>query len=524
MTAPLSLLLVEDNDDDAELILRALRLGGYAPAARRVDSLSGVGAALDEGGWDVIVCDYGLPTCNGLDVLRTVRQRDWDTPFVFVSGTIGEDTAVKAMRAGAQDYILKGNLKRLEPAITRELRDAHDRREHRRVTAALADVEDRLGQAHKTELVARLAGGIAHDFNNLFAVVMLAADVARDDAPERVHPMLEDIMQAALQGSALTRQLLALGGQQALDPRMVDVNALIQGQETLLRRLAGEPVTLDLTLAPDVRRVKVDPAQFEQVMLNLCVNARDAMPDGGQLTIETQLVTLGRAVPTVNGPVPPGSYVTVAVSDTGTGMSPRTIEQIFEPFFTTKQTGRGTGLGLAVVHGILRQSRGHISVESALGFGTTFRIYLPVAVEAGGETDMPCADAALTPANRLHGNEVVLVAEDDATLRTVVTRALTGCGYTVLAAADATEAMALAAQYPDPIPLLLTDVVLPGLTGPQLAEALWRDRPDTRVVFMSGYMPEHVRREGAAIVEGHFLAKPFTMVDLARKVRDTLDG
>jgi two-component system cell cycle sensor histidine kinase/response regulator CckA len=256
------------------------------------------------------------------------------------------------------------------------------------------------------------------------------------------------------------------------------------------------------------------------------VNARDAMPDGGQLTIETERMHLTRAVPTVNGPVPPGAYVAVSVTDTGTGMSPKTIAQIFEPFFSTKQAGRGTGLGLAVVSGILSQSHGHISVDSALGFGTRFRVYLPVLPEAGAETetDLPCADAALTPAARLQGDEVVLVAEDDATLRTVVTRALTGCGYTVLAAADATEALALAAQHDGPIPLLLTDVVLPGLTGPQLAEALWCDRPSTRVLFMSGYMPEHVRREGAAIVEGRFLSKPFTMVDLARKVRDTLDA
>ena len=633
MNASVRLLLVEDNEDDAELILNELRRRGHHPDALRVESLVALRQAFETGRWDCVLSDFSLPTCNGLDVLRTVRERDPDVPFLFVSGSIGEEVAVAAMRAGAHDYILKDNLARLEPAVARELKDAVERRQHRETARTLRHVEtklrrvfesrmigmvfwrrdgtvleandeflrltgyatrdlregrinwramlpaehldlqaapaeieirtrqdaprqvlvasvpldpaaqesasfvldmtetsadrearkaleDQLRQAQKMELVARLAGGVAHDFNNLLAVVILSADLAREEVPPTTHPLLDDITQAASDGAALTRQLLALGRRQSLVPNRVDVNDLVRGQESLMRRLGGESVSVDLNLAKNLGAVNVDSTQFEQVLLNLCVNARDAMPDGGKLTIETTRLDLAEPMYAMHGPIPPGTYAMITVTDTGIGMDRATLARVFEPFFSTKGAGKGTGLGLAVVHGIVSQSQGHVAVFSEPGEGTTFRVFLP---RLSGEAT-PRMTSPASPVPRARGNELILIAEDEATLRRAAVQALQRSGYTVLAAADGAEALALAARHKGTIHLLVSDVVMPGLSGPQLYEELKRDRPDLRVLFTSAYLADHVSRHGTVALEGRFLLKPFTMSDLARKVRDVIDA
>ena len=645
MNTPVRLLLVEDNEDDAELILTELRRRGHQPEALRVDCLADIKSAFCSGQWDCVLSDFSLPTCNGLDVLRAVREEDPDVPFLFVSGSIGEEVAVAAMRAGAHDYILKDNLKRLEPAVARELKDAAERREHRETARTLRQVEaklrrvfesrmigmvfwrndgtvleaneeflrltgyssqdlregginwrsmvpveyvdlhfsprreadakgtmapveieirtrqgtprqvmvasvtldgvaqegasfvldmtetsadrearkaleDQLRQAQKMELVARLAGGVAHDFNNLLAVVILSADLAREEVPLKTQGLLDDITQAAVDGAALTRQLLALGRRQALVPNRVDVNRLVRGQESLMRRLGGQRVAVKLELAPDLGTVNVDSTQLEQVLLNLCVNARDAMSDGGELTVQTAKVDLTESVYASHGAIPPGAYAMITVADTGVGMDRATLARIFEPFFTTKGIGKGTGLGLAVVHGIVSQSQGHVAVFSEPGLGTTFRVYLP---RMSGEA-APALVAPLTVVPRARGSELILIAEDEATLRRAAVQALQRSGYTVLAAADGAEALSLAARHKGKIHLLVSDVVMPGLSGPQLYDELRRDRPDLPVLFTSAYLPDHVSRHSTVALEGRFLLKPFTMSDLARKVRDVMDA
>ena len=332
--------------------------------------------------------------------------------------------------------------------------------------------------------------------------------------------LLDDITQAAIDGAALTRQLLALGRRQALVPNRVDVNKLVRGQESLMRRLGGERVSLTLELASNLGVVNVDSTQLEQVLLNLCVNARDAMPDGGKLTVQTAKVDLAESVHAIHGAIPPGAYSMITVADTGVGMDRANLARIFEPFFSTKGLGKGTGLGLAVVHGIVSQSQGHVAVFSEPGMGTTFRVYLP---RMSGEAT-PVVVEPVTAVPRARGSELILIAEDESTLRRAAVQALQRSGYTVLSAADGTEALALAAGHKGKIHLLVSDVVMPGLSGPQLYEELLRDRPDLPVLFTSAYLPDHVSRQSTVAFEGRFLLKPFTMGDLARKVRDVMDA
>jgi hypothetical protein len=643
MSTPLRVLIAEDSEDDALLLVRELRRGGFEPTFERVDTPDALQAALARQEWDIVVADYSMPHFSGRAALSLVRERGLDVPFIFLSGTIGEDTAVEAMRAGAQDYFTKGNLKRLLPAVERELRESEGRRQRRRADEALrgqqellrtvidtnpnlifvkdwegrftlvntagaevygttphelvgktdADfnpdqeevehfrrddrevmtsgrakliaeepvtnpstgrtrwfqtvkvplvlaegtsrhilgvatditerkqLEEQFRQAQKMEAVGRLAGSIAHDFNNLLTAIFGYADLLAGDLPGQSSALqdVEEIRKAAARAASLTRQLLAFSRQQVLEPTVLNVNNVVENLQKMLHRLIGEDVELRAVLAPGLGNVRADAGQLEQVIVNLAVNARDAMPAGGKLTIETANTELSEEYVEAHQPVVPGRYVMFTVSDTGVGMDPEVRARIFEPFFTTKEKGKGTGLGLSTVYGIVKQSGGYIWVYSEPGRGTTFKVYLPrvdaplEAAERPRELEGPVA-----------GTETILVAEDDELLRPLVRGILEKLGYHVLDAANTEEALTRAREHRGPIQLLLADVVMPGASGRDLAHRLAEARPETRVLYVSGYTDEAIVHHGLLDPGLNYLQKPFTPRALARRVRDVLDA
>jgi two-component system cell cycle sensor histidine kinase/response regulator CckA len=646
---PLGLLIVEDCESDAELLLLELRRGGYDPSFERVETAPAMSAALDRRTWDLVLSDFSLPQFSGPAALSLLQQRRLDLPFIVVSGTVNEETAVAAMKAGASDFVTKGKLARLIPAVERELREARDRRARRQAEVALQEseqrfrslienmsgliailtpegvitygspsvahtlgygpealvgenlasylhpedtdlltgfreevlrrpgalasvefrvrhqdgswrtlgamgrnlvdnpgvrgivlnarditqrrqLEEQLRQSQKMEAIGLLAGGVAHDFNNMLGAItgysdLLLHRLGPDDAGREY---VQEIMNAAERAANLTRQLLIFSRKEVLTPQVLDLSETVAGLQKMLGRLIGEDIELVTTSDAPLGRVKADPGQIEQIVLNLAVNARDAMPDGGRITLETRNLVLeaaGNSEEPAQGPafwgrqgrhvgVPPGAYVLLVISDTGCGMDAETQARIFEPFFTTKEHGQGTGLGLATVYGIVEQNGGHITVESEPGEGTTFRIYVPRTAESvQGEQN---AAAAASP-----GSETVLLVEDEEIVRRLIQQVLQMHGYSVLEAARGEEALEWCAA-PQSIDLLLTDVVMPGMSGRELAERAALVRPEMKVLFMSGYTDDVVVRHGVLDADIAFIQKPFTPAALTQKVREVL--
>jgi len=626
------ILVLEDNDADAELVEVELRRAELDFTARRVVTRPDFERALREFLPDIIVSDHQLPQFSGVAALELARARAPHAPFILLTGSLDEETAVEYMKAGAADYILKGRLTRLGPAVRGALerermkRQLREREEYfrslieqamdiiavldadgavryaspsvlpllgygaeelvgqyifdlvhpddvgpalrvfaegvatrqggrllglqvrhkdgtyrsleaigryllddpvvRGVVINARDVTERrslerqLLQAQKMEAVGRLAGGIAHDFNNVLTAILGYVDLLLDGLPtlSPLRPDIQEIRTAAERAAGLTRQLLAFSRKQVLQMRTLDLNELLTDIDKLLRRLLREDIDMVTKLDPRLGAVRADSGQLEQVVVNLAVNARDAMPGGGRLTIETRNAELDEAYTREHVPVRPGRYVMFALSDTGTGMSPETMAHLFEPFFTTKEAGKGTGLGLATVYGIVKQSGGYVWCYSELGHGTTFTVYLP-------RVDEPVDPLPVRVAARsTRGSETVLVVEDEPGLRALTRRLLEKHGYTVLEAATADAAAALARDYPGPIHLLLADVVLPGGSGRALADALLSQRADVRVLFMSGYTEDAIVHRGVLAANTPFLHKPFSADTLTAKVREVLDA
>ncbi len=661
---PLRVLLVEDSLTDAKLVVQALRRTGRTVEFERVETAPAMHEALRRAEWDLVISDWSMPHFSATAALAALKETELDLPFIIVSGTVGEDSAVDAMRAGAHDYVLKDKLVRLAPAVERELRewqersarrqaehallasqarfqrlsdsgiigitiadldgtiydanDAYlnmvgysrsdvrdgtlrwpdltppelhhlaerareqleasgvaaawetealrkdgsripllvgaatleiprciafvlDRSEHQRAEEekarlgieartqhagreraerALRLSEEQLRQAQKMEAVGRLAGGVAHDFNNVLSVILGYGGMILGGlkSADPLHADMEEICKAAERAAALTRQLLLFSRQQVVQPKVVDLHEILTGMGKMIARILGEDVELTIVPATSRGRVRVDPSHIEQVILNLVVNARDAMPTGGSLTVETNNLVLSDADASIPLPARPGSYVVMSITDTGIGMDRATQERIFEPFFTTKEPGKGTGLGLSTVFGIVQQSGGKIWVYSEPGQGTSFKIYLP---RVDAEVDAPRSEVAVTT---LRGTETVLVVEDEDQVRAIVTSLLRRQGYRVVAAQNAGEALLLCEQHEEPIDLLLTDVVMPKMSGPELARRLSATRPQMRVLCMSGYTDDSVVRHGVIDANMAYLQKPITPQSLAQKVREVLDS
>jgi two-component system, cell cycle sensor histidine kinase and response regulator CckA len=381
-------------------------------------------------------------------------------------------------------------------------------------------LEEQFRQSQKMEAVGQLAGGVAHDFNNLLTIINGYSELLLDTLPpgDPNRRLLAEIHKAGERSAGLTRQLLAFSRKQVLAPRILDLNAVVADTANLLRRVIGEDVKLFADPGPDLGPVKADPGQVEQVLLNLAVNARDAMPTGGRLTIETRNVELDEEYARIHPGATSGPYVLLAISDTGTGMTPEVMARAFEPFFTTKDEGKGTGLGLATVYGIVKQSGGHVEVSSEVDVGTTFKVYLPRAEPEGGAAKSPTR-----PPAQPQGTETVFVVEDEDAVRALIRHILTAGGYSVMEAEDAASAVKAAAGHAGRIDLLVTDVVMPGLGGRELSERLLEARPGLKVLYLSGYTDDAVVRHGVLHESVNFLQKPFTPAALAHKVREVLD-
>jgi signal transduction histidine kinase len=390
-----------------------------------------------------------------------------------------------------------------------------------RETTAVRALEAQLRQAQKLEAIGSLSAGIAHDFNNMLSAIIGFGTILAEDLPAE-SPLREEagqVLDAAQRATALTQQLLAFARKQILTPRVVDVNEVLSAIRTLVRRLMREDIVLDLTLDPRLDKVVVDPSQLEQVVMNLVINARDAMPDGGRIMIETSNVELDSSAAGRHAEVAPGPYVSLAVTDTGVGMTPAVLARMFEPFFTTKEKAAGTGLGLSTVFGIVKQSGGHVWAYSEPGNGTTFKIFLP---RAPRDVVLPVLEEPAVSDER--GDETILLVEDDPGVRAFATAAFVRAGYHVLVAGDPAVAIELARAHEGSIHLLVTDVVMPGAGGRALADELHRSRPPLRVLYMSGYAEQSILQRGVIAGGVHFLAKPLELRSLLRKVRAVLDA
>jgi two-component system cell cycle sensor histidine kinase/response regulator CckA len=637
------ILLVEDSPTDAKLVLQEIRRAGHAIEFERVEDAAAMRAALEKSHWDVVISDWSMPGFSALAALAVVKEKGLEIPFIIASGMIGEEAAVEAMRAGADDYVVKDKLTRLPAVIERALREYETRAAHRqseqarrasefnfsrlaesgiigivfgdadgaivdanetflrmtgytredldakrvrwrdlaapewqdatdrgvrelnatgvarpytkeyvrkdgtriavlvgiamvdsirsiafmvdltaqnRAEAALEKSEAQLRQAQKMEAIGRLAGGVAHDFNNILSVILCYSEMVADglapDDPLRAD--VEQIAKAGVRAAALTRQLLTFSRQEVVEPKVLALDDLLASIDTMLQRVLGEDIDLVSLPGLQLGRVRADPNSIEQVIMNLALNSRDAMPTGGKLTIETSNVVLDEVHASEHLDVTPGRYVMLAVSDTGSGMDQETQRRIFEPFFTTKEKGKGTGLGLSTVFGIVQQCNGSIWVYSEPNHGTTFKIYLP-RVDAEPEATSPSAE----PAKR-GGTETILLVEDEEQIRSVARLILVNLGYHVIEARNPTEALLQSASHAGAIDLLLTDIVMPQMNGLELAKRLVQDRPATKIVYMSGYTDDALGRHGAIDLGIAYLQKPITPDKLARKVRTVLDA
>jgi two-component system cell cycle sensor histidine kinase/response regulator CckA len=644
MNALIHILLLEDDPMDAELVQAGIEETDLACRITRVQTREEFEHALQQNVYEIILADYKLPMYDGMSALRRAREVCPDVPFIFVSGTMGEEVAIEALTQGATDYVLKQGLMRLGSAVQRALCEAQNRRERRQAERALAESEakmrcildsvdegfividpgyrilsanrafcnqvglseeqvvgslcheishqgarpcfesgeecptqrtfgtgrahtafhthqeasgaqqyvelksypvmdaagnitsvietindvtekrklqEQLAQSQKMESVARLAGGVAHDFNNMLGVIIGHTEMAMGQLNplQPLFASLKEIRTAAERSAALTRQLLAFARKQTAAPRVLDLNETVAGMLKMLRPLIGEDIDLAWRPGSGVWAVKMDPSQIDQILANLCVNARDAIAGVGRITIETGMATFDPCDCIHHPEIVPGAYVSLTVSDDGCGMDHETLSKIFEPFFTTKEVGKGTGLGLAMVYGIVKQNNGFINVYSEPGRGTTLKLYLPRHA-AGTEEVQKQVQAA--PAQG--GHETILLVEDEQSILDMARLMLEKFGYRVLAASSPGEAIRLAKAHDEEIRLLIVDVIMPEMNGRDLSKHLVALYPQMACLYISGYSGDVIAHHGLLEEGVHFIQKPFSMQDLGTKVRQILDA
>jgi two-component system, cell cycle sensor histidine kinase and response regulator CckA len=508
------ILVVDDDPQASALIEMALADGRFERFIDVVDTASEGLRRIKEEAHDIYLVDYRLPDGTGLDLIHEAHARGATRPFILMTGYGSEALDEAALAEGAADYVEKDLVGAyLERSIRYALRDWQTSR-------ALQEREEQLRQAQKMEAIGRLAGGIAHDFNNLLTAIIGYTEVVTERLPsgDATARDVREIRKAADRAAGLTRQLLAFSRKQILRPIVIDLNETVTSLLQMLPRVIGEHIATVTNLGTSLRRVKADPSQIEQVLINLVLNARDAMPDGGNLTIQTSNVELTpERIESEGLHVKPGPYVMLSIADTGVGMDYETLTRAFEPFYTTKPKGKGTGLGLATVYGIVEQSGGTITVETALGRGSTFGILLPAAVRPGKGLP-PIRPQAVAST----GTETILLVEDNEAVRSLAKRALSQRGYSVIEARNGEEAIDSVVRGQQPH-LLLTDVIMPGLSGPNLAARLTQQNPRLRVLYMSGHSDAAQAPHGALWAGVALLQKPFTPSELAERVRTVLD-
>ena len=515
MKSPLHILHLEDDPSDAALVQSTLAAESIVCTVIRVQNQKDFVAALEQGGIDLIFSDFSLPAFDGLSAMEIARARWPGIPLILVSGTLGEELAIDALKSGATDYVLKDHLDRLAPAVRRAMQEVEARADRRRLEAQFIE-------AQKMEVIGHLAAGVAHDFNNILAVIMGYSELLKEelgpDSP--LTKYADEIRHASQRAAALTHQLLVFSRKQIVQPVVLDLAGVLQDLEEMLRRLIDENIVMTIVPGKQTGRVKADSGHVGQVLLNLVVNARDAMPNGGKLTIATSNVTLDEDYARAHPGATPGDHVVLSVSDSGMGVTDEVKARLFEPFFTTKPLGKGTGLGLATCQTIVKQSGGHIGVYSEAGLGATFKVYFPRIAEMAL---VPAGPVAAGPLPR--GTETLLVVEDESSVRQLACRVLEAQGYQVLSASNGQDALHTAREHRgSPIRLVVTDVIMPLMGGRMMAEWLKTTYPDLKILFTSGYTDDTITHHGLLEAGIEFLSKPYIPAALVRKVREMLDN
>ena len=514
MKQALNILHIEDSKEDSELIDRLLVSNGFQPRITRVETRPQVFDALESQSFDLILADCKLPDFSGLRALEIAHALKPETPFVFVSGTIGEETAIESLRNGATDYVLKDRLSRLVPAVRRALAEAEER-------TMCRQLQQRLREAGRLEAISTLSNGIAHDFNNILTIILGHASLLtmEHDKPDRVLEISGTISEAALRGSEIVQQLLAFARKSDGHVTPADLNRYIQNTlKSLKERI---PAEIELAFEPGVNlpNIMVDPNQLDRILLNLITNSVDAITDGGRITISTRTVSASE-MPDLLPELSCEDYVCLTVADTGKGIDSTTREHVFEPFFTTKERGRGTGLGLPVVYGLMQAHRGYVNVKSEIGKGTSISLFFPVPKQIA-----PSAPPVAHQSDpSLSGTETILVVEDEADVSFFLETILQSHGYRVLCAADAEQATNLFKEHRNKIQLVFSDIGLPRVDGITLCEKLRTMVPKLPLILASGYPTKEFKERINQLGPQAFLSKPYNTNDILQTVRKALNG